>query len=768
VPLTSFVGRDAEIAQAVRLLEYVRLLTLTGPGGTGKTRLALQVAARVAEQFRDGVRFVSLAPIADPDLVVSTIAGALGFEVTGVTTPGDALAAGLANARLLLVLDNLEQVVDASPAIADLLIIAPEVRILATSRIPLRVSGEQILAIPSLELPVTDATADVLAAEAVALFVQRAQAGRPDFSISDDNAAVVAAICRRVDALPLAIELAAARTRTMSPQAVLERLTAARYLGMLPVLAEGPRDAPIRQRSLRATIAWSYDLLAPSEKRLMRQLSIFVGGWTIEGAEAVCDPDLDVFSCLATLTEHSLVHSVEQDDAPTRFDMLETIREFALEQLQYSQDQHVIARRHATFVAAVVEQTAAGLHGPRHRESIRQIEREIDNLRAAWDWVEQHAATESDLGICLLRSESGLGLAWFWFAEGRVREGRQRIQSLLAVVDAPPAVRAAALNSAGLLATELHDVESGWSLHQEALALARATEDRLEETIALWGLGRALDWSGDDDAAIALYMDAIATGRSIGTHERLPWGLWLNPASILFERREYEPATALTTEALEVMRRLGDDEGASHVLSQLAEEALRGRGDVAAAADLQRQSLGLHLSMEGSRSSRFVAQSFETFARIALAERSPTRAARLFGAADAVRDAIGIPSHVAYHALYDQLRSEARRQLGDAAWEQAWLEGRTMSVDRAAVYALEESPPEVELSTPDMPRTSPLSPREVDVLRLIATGQSNQQIAATLFISQHTVANHVASILNKLGVDSRAAAAAWAARQGIS
>src|SRR6266852_4875421 len=440
-PLTPLVGREQEIAAVCALLwrPEVRLVTLTGTGGVGKTRLALGVAAAVNADFADGICFVALAPLIDPGLVLSTIAQALGVQEQGSRPLLEGLQDHLREKQLLLLLDNFEQVVSAAPVVAELLVAAPRLRVLMTSRTSLHLSGEHEFAVPPLSLPdLRDLPPlDRLTQYgAIRLFIERAQAVKSDFALTKENAAAIAAICHQVDGLPLAIELAAGRSKLFSPQALLPRLR-----NRLKLLVGGAQDLPLRQQTLRGTIAWSYDLLDQAEKILFRRLAVFVGGCTLEAAEAVCHPDRDlegdVLDAVERLVDKSLLRQEAQADGEPRLLMLETIREYALERLAASGETEATRRRHADYYLALAEQAEPLLAGEQQVPWLNRLEQEHENLRAALTWVFQEAGG-ADLHLKAALREQTLrlvGALWsFWYIHCHYREGKQWLQAALALM----------------------------------------------------------------------------------------------------------------------------------------------------------------------------------------------------------------------------------------------------------------------------------------------------------------------------------------------
>lgn len=815
--LSSFVGREAQIGEVAALLAHTRLLTLTGPGGTGKTRLSLQVAATLRGAFADGVFLVSLAPIRDPLLVVPTIALALGVQEAAGQPLAETLIASLRERRMLLLLDNFEQVLAAAAVVVELLTSCLALTILATSRAALHVYGEHEYAVPPLalpdlqQLPPTGAEQVVAVGqyEAVRLFVDRARAVKHDFALTEANAAVLAEICIRLDGLPLAVELAAARSKVLSPQALLARLN-----NRLQLLTGGAHGLPTRQQTLRSTISWSYELLAPEEQALFRRLAVFVAGRTLEAVEAVADgwaPEMDVLDGLTSLVDKSLLQQHEGPAGEARFWMLETIHEFAWERLIESWEAAEAQRRHAAFFLALAERVSPLLRGPQRQSWLEQLEAEHDNLRAALRW-------SLDLGERGYGLQLGGALYRFWTLRGYLSEGRRWLEAVLAGTSEQTVARATALHGAGAIASLQGDTVRARALLDEALAIRRALDDRAgvastcnelgsllmhqgdhagargwyEQSLAGWqalgdqravavarnNLGVIAETVGDYATAQAVHEANLALFRELGDQRTTAVTL-INLGIAVSRQGQAAAGRAFLEEALALARRLSDKYICAEALQNLGRLA-RDQGDPAEARALFTESLAL-LRDVGNR--RVAADVVVGLAGTVAAGQAAGAAwiARLFAAVESVLAADRSALEPIGQHEYEQVAATARATLGESAWAGAWAAGRALAWEDALAYALTADVPLLDPAAPSpppppAPPATPhpagypegLSEREVEVLRLVATGLTNAQVAERLIVSLPTVNAHLRSIYSKLGVNTRSAATRFAIEHGLA
>jgi predicted ATPase/class 3 adenylate cyclase len=673
-PLTSFVGRERALRDVKDLVSRSKLVTLTGPGGTGKTSLALRAAADLQAEMEDGAFLVRLGSLSDPDLVIPTIAQALGITEQADHRPMDLLIEHLRAKNVLLVLDNFEQLMAATKQVGELLALTPRVRTLATSREPLGLRGEQQYPVPPLETPdlASLPSLDRLARyEAVSLFVERAAAVRPGFELTTENAAAIAEICARLDGLPLAIELAAATTKILSPAALL-----ARVVQRLPLLGGAARDVPGRQRTLRDTIAWSHDLLNDRERALFARLSVFAGGFTLAAAESVCDDALgDTFEGVASLVNKSLLRQMETPAHEPRFAMLGTIREFAADQLAVGGQEESVERRHAEHFLALAERAEPELTGSRSAGFLDALAADNHNLRVALD----RATARGWLDIAL---RLGAALWRYWQMRGHLREGSERLTGLLAIpgVDGYPAALIRALGAAGSVAYWMGDFPAAQVSYQRAVDLSRATGNAGAVGEALYNLAFAFHPQGEDEEASALLNEAASLFRDAGDRGGRAKALW-GLAGMIEE--DDAAAMAMNLEALGIFQELGDRFHEGWALRGVAIKA-RSLGQI----DESRVRLaqGMEIFREAGDLSAMVLF-LGSFADLAAFEGDIERALRLAGAAAASRDATDAGLAEWVGAIEERQRL-VERIATDAGSARLWAEGQTMSVDEAVAYAL--------------------------------------------------------------------------------
>ena len=721
---TPLLGREREVAEISDLLRHddVRLLTLTGTGGTGKTRLALQSAAELIDDFEDGVFLVALAPISDPELVASTVAGALSVSESAGRPLKEDLRDFLSTKELLLVLDNFEQVVDAAPLVGELLSGCPGLKVLATSRTLLRIYGEHEYAVRPLELPDPDHLPPIETLrqyEAIRFFTERARAANAHFSLTDENALAIAAICARLDGLPLAIELAAARIKLLSPQAMSSRLS-----NPLKFLTGGARDLPERQRTLRGAIAWSHALLDEDEQVLFARLSVFSDGCALEAVEAICDPvgDLfvDVLESLSSLLDKSLLRQEEMVEEEPRFVMLETIREYARERLELSGEAEEIRRLHAEYFLALAEQGASEQQGPEEATWLERLDLEHDNMRAALSWMLESEEAEPGLRLA--------GALWqFWDMRGYYGEGRRWLEEALAKDGRASGARAKALEGVGWLADLQGDIdravaaaeeglnlsarvkiqssdkasflrilgsaayvrgdhEQAARLYEESLALSREARDERGIASSLLQLGNVSSDLGDHEEAKTFYEEGLALSRQLDDKALLASALISVGAEFLLQG-DHERGAMLNEEAAELYRERGNRGHLQYALDNLGWAALM-RGDQRQAEVLHRESLALSRQLGDKL---VAAEALEGLACSASARGEAERVARLFGAAEAQREAVGYRQEPREHALREPYLAAARPRLSEARWDAAWAEGRRLGFEEAIAYALEKA-----------------------------------------------------------------------------
>jgi predicted ATPase/DNA-binding CsgD family transcriptional regulator len=854
-PLTSFLGREREVAAVAALLRQtsVRLVTLIGTGGVGKTRLALQVATEGGDTFADGVCFVSLAPVSDPEQVLPAIAKALGLWEAGDRPLLDHVRDYLQEKHLLLLLDNFEQVTAASPQLAALLVSCPRLHLLVTSRAPLHLSGEYEFPVPPLPTPDPAHLSEpqaLVQVTAVRLFVERAHAIQPAFQLTQANAHTIAEICVRLDGLPLAIELAAARIKLLPPQALLRRLS-----HRLEVLTSGARDLPIRQQTLRHTLQWSYDLLSGEEQRLFRHLSVFVGGCGLEAATTIAqatahagDEDGQMLEGVASLLDKSLVQQTEQEGEEPRLLLLETIREYGLECLQAHSELEAAREAHAAYYLHLVEEAYTHLFSMETIRWLDILEREYENIRTAFLWYLERREDQTERGVEMAARMSSV-LWRFWTVRGYLHEGRTLLERVLAASErSGAAVQAKALLALGTLlwnqgdyvrigelgeknlflfqqsgdqlgvaytllglagfAAVQGDYVRSRCLAEESLAICRAEGDTWRAAFALLGLGRLASDQGEHVRAQHLLEESQALYRTLGYVGDIAWPLiylarnaiaqgkperarsWLEEALALcreagnkwglaralsllgrqaLEQSEVDRAHALLTECSLLNQELGNRRHTAWSLFLLASAVVL-QGDMAQARTLYEQSLA---SATALGRWRLIASCLQGLAVALAAQGRLLAAARLWGAAETIlqNSITTLPRVLRTRA--ERAQTTARAQLGDKVFAQALAEGRTMTAEQIlaaqeaaalppAQAANQPSAAPVLLTRKSLTAPDQLTPRELDVLRLLAQGLTSSQMAERLVIGLVTVNSHVRSIYSKLGVSSRSAATRYA------
>jgi predicted ATPase/DNA-binding CsgD family transcriptional regulator len=819
-PRSSFIGREQAVLAVKRELEVTRLITLTGAGGSGKTRLALEVARGLVEAYPDGVWLVELATLSGEVLVPKAVAEALEVPERPGELLADTLTEVLADKELLLVLDNCEHLLEATARLADsFLDSCPRLRILATSREALGVEGEVSWPVPPLSAPDpqrSPTVEELERSESARLFLARARNRSPSFVFTSGSAKAVAEVCSKLDGIPLAIELAAARVGTLSLEQISERLE-----GSLELLTRGGRMAAARQRTIRGTLDWSHELLSERERKVFRRLSVFAGGWTLEASEAVVSgggiQEREVLELLSGLVEKSLVIAgLAEEGGGMRYRLLDPIRQYALEKLDESGEVEDVMRAHAVYFLALAEEAEPELIGPREAEWLERLEEELDNFRAALSWTSKRG--QAELGLSLA---GALGSFWFW--EGHYGEGRGWVERALVQEGRTPALaRAKALGAASLLASQLGDYARAKGAAEEGLKLSK--EARIEDgrrpffvwnsppTFFLNRLANVSMEEGDLERARALGEETLALSRQANEAQGIVWSLLILAIAATL-RADYEKAERFYAEGLSLARELtsayarflflqnwgwtallqGDPERATVLIEEaveLARERRRGfmgllsrpLDNLGWAALLggelgrAKAQFGENLTLSEERGNKgALLMSLEGLACVAGAEGEGLRAARLFGAAESLQEAVDYRLVPQERAVLEPYRARVRSRLGDTMWEEAVAEGGTMGLDQAIGYALSEEQPPTPLSpTGSQPPVSStlehpagLSAREVEVLGLVATGLTNAQVAKELFLSPRTIQRHLNSIYHKLGVSSRAAATRFAVEHGL-
>ncbi len=680
--LTSFIGREQEIAQLKELATTNRLVTLTGAGGAGKTRLALQVAGQLLDAFPDGVWLVELAALSDPRLVPQAVARALALTEQPARPVIETLGDYLASKKLLLVLDNVEHLLDACVRLVDeILRRCRDVAVLVTGRERLAMAGELIYRVPSLTVPGPDdnvAPDALLAYEGVRLFVDRAKLLRADFSVTADNAALLASICYRLDGIPLAIELAAPRLRSMSAEELSERLD--QRFGLL---TDGSRTALPRHRTLRSMIDWSYDLLTNSEQAMLSRIAVFAGGWTLTAAEQVCAGDAietnDVINLLGSLTDKNLV-AISEHHGATRYWLMETIRQYAQDRLRESSHEAECRSGHLAAFVAFAEEAYPELRGPDQRTWLDRLEAEHDNFRAALTWS---VSANAEVGLRLAAT-----LARFWAFHSHLAEARTWLTRLL---DAVPSTsrtihRVKALSMAGYMAMVQRDHAVAEAFCEQAIILARELNDLPQLAVVANNLSYVLIEQARFAEAEPLLQESIAVCRVIGDRERLANNL-VNLGVVMRARGDRVAALTLFEESLALARDTGNRHLVATTLDTLNRDALL-QGNLRAAEAHLRETITI---FDGLGDRGGVANALEGFALLASAKDASRRAARMWGAAERLRDEVGAPIRLHDQAEHNRLASSARTACGDDAFDEAWREGREMSHEEAMNYAIGDS-----------------------------------------------------------------------------
>jgi predicted ATPase/class 3 adenylate cyclase len=679
---TSFVGREGEVALVKKLLQGPGLLTLTGAGGSGKSRLALQAAGELLEEYRDGVFLVELAAITDPRLVASTIADSIGARAEGVRSVLDTLKDQVRDREMILILDNFEQVLEAASVVADLLAAAPRTRFLATSREPLHLMGEQEFAVPPLELPDARKPPELKRLkryESVALFVQRATAVDPGFRITEENALAVSELCRRLDGLPLAIELAASRIKVLSPEAILERIER-----RLELLTLGPVDVPARQRTLREAIGWSYELLDESERAVFRRLSVFAGGIALEAVQEVANPraelGADLLGVVGSLIDKSLLERAPATSDAVRFGMLETIREYAAERLEEAGEAAATRDGHAWRFLDLAEAAEPHLRGVDQKRWLDRLEVEHDNLRSALRRAINAGHHEAALRL--------VGTLWrFWHLHGHLDEGRRWAEEVLTLPGSAgrTAHRARALTALGGVAYWQEDLSTTEAAYQEALAIAQELGDRLLQAEGLYNLSFVPAYQGDFKRAVAIVLESQTIFQELGVRRGIADAVWLLAIVARLEG-DTPTARARAEESLAMHRQIGDRFGTTDALHVLGRIALAD-GDLVTAGPCFLEALAYDEEVGNQTGMGIV---LDNLAAMATAEGRHLRAVRLGGASEAIKEAAGGHAPPPFIDLPDP-REAARDTLGDAAIAAAWEEGRAMTLEQALAFAREEA-----------------------------------------------------------------------------
>lgn len=757
--LTSFVGRERETAAVRGLLATERLVTLVGVGGCGKTRLALEAAGGLVDQYEDDVWAIELAGLADPERLPQALAERLEIR----ELPGESLTATitkvLRNRRLLIVLDNCEHLAASCATLTHHLLRAcPNLRVLATSQHALGVAGEAVWQTPPLSAPDSECPMpldELERFEAVRLFCERARSARRSFELAEDNAAAIVQICHALDGLPLAIELAAARTRALSPDQIAARLD-----DRFRLLTTRSATALPRHRALRTTLAWSYDLLDEREQVLLRRLAIYPSDFSLPAVEAVCGggslAGADLLDLLTQLIDKSLVVMRDQHGT-ARYRLLSTVRAYAREQLDAAGELHDLQQRHAAYFVQFAEVHEPLLAGQQRIATLELLDQDHDNLRAALDWSLEAAAQDARALDAHLRLVNSLW--WFWFYRGHWAEGRDRyeVARTIAGLAGRPDVRARLINRAGVLAWAQGDFAVARARLGDSIRILRDHDDEAELALGLGFLSTVELQDGDIEAARRWGEECADIYRRLGSH----WGYGIalaNLGDITRIEGDLERSYRLSQQGVALVRQTNDRWALSMPVRNLAATATQmGRLDEARA--LIQESLAL-AQVLGEK--WFLSRGLEEMASVLCKQGRFTRSARLFGAAEALRGTVGASVVPASRREYDAAVSELRRALKPRAFERAWAAGKALSLEDALAEALD---PPGSAGSSTTPALAPLTRREREVAVLVSRGLTNRDIARELFIAEGTAANHVKHILRKLGFHSRAQVAAWTTEQ---